>query len=371
MISILKPTFLVSFEDFTLGWFAKTNRFIVLDGLLESFFIQSQEMSEIDFNNSFQALLVEHPSLKLLSETLFVAKSSTIKNTSQKNDYSTIFKDKFIASTLKLSSVVLSTLYQNKKLQTLFQSPYKHLIFQNNAIHHEIMITASAENLDLYFNQKHIYNCKKSEYFILQAQFSNKITEVYHDIKDPDWLCSFHACAVCKSDKTYLLLGNSGAGKSTLSSLLSLSGYRFVADDLVLMDHDFKIFDNPAAVSVKERAWPVIDNYYKNFKNVKISNKTKSQLRMKFLPMHIIQNNRPNFFTIDSLIWVNFSKEKTNNLRIMDKQTALSKLIPDTWINPKISSAKAFSAWLVDIKTLQLDYSDFEVAKKLLDAHLQ
>ena len=87
--------------------------------------------------------------------------------------------------------------------------------------------------------------------------------------------------------------------------------------------------------------------------------------------MHIIQNNLPNFFTIDTLVWVNFSSEQTNLLRSLDKQIALSRLIPDIWLNPELNSAKAFSSWLVDIETLQLDYSDFKVAKKLLDARLQ
>ena len=72
MTDSIKPSFLVSSADFTLGWFAKTNQFLILEGFLESFFVQTQEMSETDFNSAFQSILIENPSLKIFSETLSV-----------------------------------------------------------------------------------------------------------------------------------------------------------------------------------------------------------------------------------------------------------------------------------------------------------
>ena len=169
---------------------------------------------------------------------------------------------------------------------------------------------------------------------------------------------------------TFLLLGDSGAGKSTLSSLLSLSDYRFIADDLVLMDHDFKVYDNPAAVSVKENAWPVIENYHKAFATQKISSKLKGQTKMKFLPLHKLQNNKPQSFNVDALLWVNYSSDQINRLAPLDKQQALSRLIPDTWINSELASSKAFANWAINIKTYYLDYHDFNIVKKLFDAKL-
>ncbi|MFL2621592.1 MAG: hypothetical protein ACJ0P3_03310, partial [Flavobacteriaceae bacterium] len=197
--------------------------------------------------------------------------------------------------------------------------------------------------------------------------FTNRLTELYHSISSPKWLCAFHGCAVQRNNKTFLLLGDSGAGKSTLSSLLSLSDYRFISDDLVLMDHDFKIYDNPAAVSVKENAWPVIDNYYKAFTAIKTSRKLKGETQIKFLPLHTLQNNIPQSFNLDALVWVNYSNDQINHLSRLDKQQALSRLIPDTWIYSDINSAKAFANWALGIKAYHLDYSDFIVAKELLD----
>ena len=371
MTRSIRPSFLVSCSDFTMGWFAKTNQFLILEGFLESFFLQTQEMSETDFNNAFQALLIEHPSLKIFSETLSVPNIIPNNFTSLKNNYNTISKDNFTSSTLKLTNVGLNAIYHNKQLQTFFQAPYEYLVTKINVVHHEILISSTAENLDLYFNHRHIYNCKKSEHFILQAQFSNKITELHHQIKAPNWLCSFHACAVHKNNKTFLLLGDSGAGKSTLCSLLSLSGYRFIADDLVLMDHEYQIYDNPAAVSIKENAWPVIKRHHNEFKSVKVSCKTKGRTKLKYLPLHNIQNNHPTKFKVDALVWVNYKVNHKVDFFDLEQKEMLSRLIPDTWVNPKKATAQAFTDWARVVKSYQLNYSDFKTAKSILDAYIQ
>jgi hypothetical protein len=136
------------------------------------------------------------------------------------------------------------------------------------------------------------------------------------------------------------------------------------------MDHDFKVYDNPAAVSVKENAWPIIELFHNEFSALEISEKTKVETKIKFLPLHALQNNTPQSFNLDSLVWVNYSADQKNRLDPLNKIETLTRLIPDTWINPELASAKSFANWAMDIKTYQLNYSDFKTAKKLLDAQL-
>ena len=277
----------------------------------------------------------------------------------------------FEVSSLAMGEHTVSVYYVSKTVQIFFEAPFAYLKKNYSRSNNELIITEKDSQLSLFSDKKLIYTTPKDEFFVLQAQFANKPTEYYHSIDRPRWLCAFHGCAVQKNNKTFLLLGDSGAGKSTLSSLLSLSDYRFIADDLVLMDQDFKIYDNPAAVSVKENAWPVIENYHKAFATLKTSKKVKGQTKMKFLPLHAVQNNTPESFKVDALIWVHYSKDQTNHLSNLDKKQALSRLIPDTWINPDLASAKAFAHWAMEIKTYHLGYSDFKIAKKLLDAQIQ
>ena len=91
---------------------------------------------------------------------------------------------------------------------------------------------------------------------------------------------------------------------------------------------------------------------------------------MKFLSLHALQNNTPGSFEVEALVRVQYDKNQTNCLSSLDKEEALFRLIPDTWVNPEFTSAKAFAHWATDIKAYHLGYSDFKMAKKLLDAQI-
>ncbi len=371
MCNYPKPSFVISQSNFSLVWFGATNQFLVVQDALEVFFIKFSVQTESEYQEALEALVAIHPEIIGLLEAISTDNTNSLAKDATTSNYSSISLQDFEVSNLALGQHIASVYYNSKSLQILFQAPFAHLEVNIDKSSKELIIIENDSKQKFYSDKKLIYTTPKDQFFVLQAQFANQLTEFYHSIEKPRWLCSFHGCAVHKNKKTFLLLGDSGAGKSTLSSLLSLSDYRFIADDLVLMDHDFIIYDNPAAVSVKENAWPVIQNHYKAFSTLKTSEKTKGQTRMKFLPLHTLQKNTPQSFEVDAFVWVHYSKDQTNRLNTLDKKEALSRLIPDTWIHPELTSARAFSNWVLDVKTYQLNYSDFKAAKKLLDAQLQ
>jgi hypothetical protein len=365
-----KPSFINSQSDFSLVWFSETNQFLIVQGALESFFIEAIE-KDLNYYDLLKTYLVLYPEISDLLNAISVDNTNSFFEDCPTEDYCSLFLHNFMVSTLSLGSQIVSTFYSSKDLQIIFQAPFAHLQTNNSTSNKELIISENKNKLNLFSEKKPVCTTHKDHFFILQAQFAIQLTCIYHSIDKPNWLCAFHACALQNKNKTFMLLGNSGVGKSTLSCLLSLSDYRFIADDLVLMDHDFKIYDNPSAVSVKENAWPVIETFYKPFYTLKTSEKRKGKTKMKFLPLHKIQNNTPQSFKVDALVWINYSKNQKCRLSPLDKQQALSRLIPDTWINSKKASAKSFTDWAINIKTYRLDYSDFKNAKKLLDVQLQ
>ena len=365
-----KPTFVISESNFSLVWLGSTNHFLVVQDTLQDFFSEAVVQIESEYQESLEVLIDMHPEMIGLMQAISIDNTSTLtKDTTV--EYCKHFNlSDFESSNLTMGQNRVSVYYGSKTLQTIFEAPYAYLNNKKIKGNKELALLEIDNKLSLFIGKELLYTTPKDQFFVLQAQFANILTEFYHNISSPNWLCAFHGCAVQKNNKTFLLLGDSGAGKSTLSSLLSLSDYRFIADDLVLMDHDFKVYDNPAAVSVKENAWPVIENYYKAFTTFKTSRKLKGQAKMKFLPLHVLQNNIPKSFNIDALVWVNYSKDQINHLSLLDKQQALSRLIPDTWIYSELSSAKAFANWAMNIKTYHLDYHDFNIAKALFDDQL-
>ena len=362
-----KPSFVISESNFSLVWFGSTNHFLVVEDTFQEFFSEAVVQIESEYQETLEVLVGLHPEIKDLMQSISIDNTSTFTKDTTVEHFKQFNPSDFKSSNLIMGQNILTVYYGSKTLQTIFEAPFTYLKNNQTKANKELTLLEKDNVLRLFNSKELVYTTSKDQSFVLQAQFANRLTEFYHNISSPNWLCAFHGCAVQKNNKTFLLLGDSGAGKSTLSSLLSLFDYRFIADDLVLMDHDFKIYDNPAAVSVKENAWPVIENYHKAFANLKTSKKIKGQTKMKFLPLHAIQNNTPQLFNVDGLIWVNFSKDQTHNLSHLDKKEVLSRLIPDTWICSQINSAKVFANWALGIKAYHLDYSDFIVAKELLD----
>ena len=371
MYNFPKPSFIISQSNFSLIWFEATNQFLIVKDALGLFFSEAVVQSESKYQESLKILLEIHPEVTNLLQIISEDNTNSLAKNATSADYKYFLQNDFKSSILAIGHYTVLVYYSSKTLQILFDGPYTCLKSNSIKIDKELTVLENDNKLILYHNKNIVYFTPKDQFLVLQSQFANKLIEFYHNIKNPDWISAFHACAVQKNNKTFLLLGDSGAGKSTLSSLLSLSDYRFIADDLVLMDHNFKIYDNPAAVSIKEKAWPVIESFFNSFRSIETSNKTKGQTKMKFLPLHELQNNSPQSFNLYSLVWVNYSKDQTNCLSPLDTEQALSRLIPDTWINPELISAKAFSNWALEVKTYHLDYYDFNTAKKLLDAQLR
>ena len=370
MYNYPKPSFVISESNFSIIWFEATNQFLVVQDTLQEFFSDAIVQIESEYQKTLEKLVGIHPEIKGLMQAISIDNTSTITKDTAVENYKLFNPSDFESSNLTLGQNMVSVYYGSKTLQIIFEAPFTYLKNNQTKGNKELILLEKNNTLQLLSGKELVYTTSKDQFFVLQAQFANRLTEFYHNVSRPNWLCAFHCCAIQKNNKTFLLLGDSGAGKSTLSTLLSLSSYRFIADDLVLMDHDFKVYDNPAAVSVKENSWPVIENYHKAFANIKTSKKVKGQTKMKFLPLHMLQNNKPKSFNVDALIWVNFSKDQNDNLVPLNKKEVLSRLIPDTWIYSELNSAKAFANWVLGIKAYHLDYSDFMVAKELFDAQL-
>ena len=371
MFKYPKPSFVISESNFSLIWFGTTNQFLLVQDALQEFFCEALVQIESEYQEALKKLISIHPEITGLMDAISIDNTTTLTKDTAVEHYKDFNPSNFESSNLTMNQNIVSVYYGSKALQTIFEAPFVYLKNNQTKGNKELILLEKENTLGLLSCKELVYTNSKDQFFVLQAQFNNKLTEFYHNISSPNWLCAFHGCAVQKNNKTFLFLGKSGVGKSTLSSLLSLSDYRFIADDLVLMDNDFKVYDNPAAVSVKENAWLVIESNYKSFANLKVSEKIKGQTKMKFLPLHALQDNTPLSFNLDFLVWVNFSTDQTNCLSPLGKKQALSRLIPETWIDPKFASAKAFANWVLGTKTYQLDYSDFIFAKELLDAKLQ
>ena len=365
----IKPSFTLDFEDFSIAWFQQSSKFLIVKGDVR---LLLSEISQLDLDsNEVNSNLTEfNPEIDKLIN-LFKENSESNSACSREiypDSDKLPIKERSILK-FENKNVIIS--YGSIKIKTIFEAPYIHL--KTNKLNencHNLSIATYLENLYFHKNGKLLSNVSKSNYHQLQAQFANTLIEYYHNLESNAWLCSFHACAVQKNNKTYLILGDSGAGKSTLTALLCGSGYRFIGDDLILMDSEFNIYDNPAALSLKENSWSEVSKYHEEISIISPSNRTKGNIKMKYIPLHLIQRNSPKKHQISALIWVNYSPDSIPQLRPLSSFDICSKLIPETWVNPDLNYPERFAQWLIQTNGCQLTYSDFSSLESMLDENL-
>lgn len=362
-----RPAFIKKGIGLAVIYFSQARKFLIIKGVLEDFFQDSFSLEKNDYHHIVENLILKHPEFK---DCFIYSKSCNDDHHNYQSDLT--LPDANNSSQLQLSNYVIEVRFDLQSTRDIFLSAYEHLKTLNRLTKADNVLSVVRDETMLYlFSDSNIISKSlNEEYYKLQAQFANKIIEYYHNLESSQWLCSFHACAVEKKDKTYLILGDSGAGKSTLTAFLCGSGYRFVGDDLILMDSEFNIYDNPAALSVKENSWDIVSKYHERFSTINESNRTKGKTKMKYLPLHLIQNNTPKKYKISALIWVNFKAEAKTQLKSLSSFDICSKLIPDTWVNPDSNYPELFAHWLIQTKGYHLTYSDFGSIESILDEYL-
>jgi len=364
--SFVKPSFTLAFEDFSIAWFQQSSKFLIVKGDVRLLLSEISQLN-LDSNKVNSNLTEFNPEIDKLIN--LIKENSESNSADSREIYPDLDKLPIKErSILKFENKNVIISYGSIKIKTIFEAPYIHL--KTNKLNencHNLSIATYLENLYFHKNGKLLSNVSKSNYHQLQAQFANTLIEYYHNLESNSWLCSFHACAVQKNNKTYLILGDSGAGKSTLTALMCGSGYRFVGDDLILMDSEFNIYDNPAALSVKENSWNIVSKYLERFSTINESSRTKGKIKMKYLPLHLIQNNTPKKHKISALIWVNYKSNVKTQLKPLSSFDICSKLIPDTWVNPDSNYPELFTHWLIQTKGYQLTYSDFSSLESILN----
>ncbi len=77
------------------------------------------------------------------------------------------------------------------------------------------------------------------------------LSEPYKVIRNRN-LVFFHGSVVAKYNSASLILAPTMQGKTTLCTYLSLMGYTYISDDLVLVDHNMNIYPLPTPIKVRK-----------------------------------------------------------------------------------------------------------------------
>jgi hypothetical protein len=83
----------------------------------------------------------------------------------------------------------------------------------------------------------------------------------------------FHSGAVAQDCRSLLLPGKTGAGKSTLTAALVLSGYYYLSDEVVVIDHmGLQAWPFPKSISIRHSSWTALDHQFPGWRDPAMQN---------------------------------------------------------------------------------------------------
>jgi hypothetical protein len=212
--------------------------------------------------------------------------------------------------------------------------------------------------LNLFKDERLIMAVPKSQYHFIQGKFHLLLSNIIHNRSEDDWLGTLHASAITDEETAILFIGNSGSGKSTLCGLLAAHGYKLLADDIApLGKTDGHIYYNPAALSIKQKSFKVLEPWFPELESIPEITFNTAKGLLKYLPCPPPSNRH---YPCKAMVLVNYTPESQTVLESITVKDALETFIPDSWIHPGEVYARAFLGWLDKLEFYTLRYSDTE-----------
>ncbi len=160
--------------------------------------------------------------------------------------------------------------------QTVFSSIIRKSL-KPEAIHYKI--TEQDNRYTLFKNNQEIH-------------YQNRLAEILYNL---EWqvvddlirlnnrLLQFHAASLVQANQGMLFLGAGGSGKTSLSILLMREGFRFLSDEVGLLDPiRMELYPFPRNLIVKEHLFPYI-NHFSDLKTLLVDKPDLGQVAAKFI----------------------------------------------------------------------------------------
>lgn len=367
MNNSLSPTYQKKIGDNWLLWFAVSNSYSVLDNefkfILDSYLeADTEEIFDTYIQNNYPS-----KNASVIADTIrdYLTQSniSSSEVESEITELDTSYRN--ITKYYAINEKIIRVNYDSELvLKTIHPSIAYTSVTTNDSVDTTFDIYLKNDTLYLFQENLLITSAPKLEYHKIQGKFIMQLLCTIHNKTESDWISTFHGSTITDGNSSILIVGESGKGKSTLCALLTAHGFNLLADDVSpMLSKDEAIYYNPAAISIKEGAFTILENHIDNFKNLPsiIFNKQKGTL--KYVPCI---KPKQLHYPCNAVILVNYKKDSDILLKEVSVKRLLETLIPDSWLSPNPYHAKQFLEWLSKIKIYELTYSEIkDVTKKV------
>ncbi|NRD21349.1 hypothetical protein HNV08_14925 [Winogradskyella eckloniae] len=266
-----------------------------------------------------------------------------------------------LSYTYKIGHKVIVVNYDSELVQKTVHPAIAHYITsEQEPIDSTFDIYLDNDQLFLFKDQTLLTSAPKLEYHKIQGKFIMHLLCEIHQKTESDWIGTFHGSTITDGHSAILCIGESGKGKSTLCALLTAKGFTLLADDVSPMDGvTHHIHYNPAAISIKEGAFKILERDIPNFEALPLVNFNKAKGTLKYLPCTPPEQSHYPCF---AALLVNYKANAETSLERVSVKRMLETLIPDSWLSPNPAYAKAFLNWLAQIEIYEITYSNIDLA---------
>lgn len=345
-------------EEDSIVWLKESNKYLVLNSNVLELIKKKLGLSSNDFITLIKESLNVDASIakkinKDISAFLLEAKELELKTSIK---HSIKVKSCKIIQYYSFNNTSIKVCFDTEETKSLIHQKYRHLDIDNtNNYVVEYKIFNSDNKLFIFKNNKIVGSWDNSEMHEFQGKFSMELICSFYNKTEHDWMGVFHASTISKNNNSIMFTGDSGNGKSTLVSILMANGFNVIADDFSpILRSDLKTYCFPAAISVKEKSFNLIEQLYPDIINSKEYYISELKGNVKYLPP-ISEETSAN---CSSVVWVKYSEGSENSMNKVSIQDALQKFLPDAWISNKEVNAKAFLKWIKKTTFYELNYSD-------------
>lgn len=262
----------------------------------------------------------------------------------------------------RINSKTFEICYGSRRIEYMIHPSFAHLEVKAEA-DPDFRIEAFSAGKQFFLHSAGIFWREENVNYLKRKLFIELTNLLYGKTAD-DWLTYIHGSAVSNGKEAVILTTSSGSGKSTLAGLLCSRGLKFFSDDFVPIDnrscmaHPF-----PAALSVKEGAFPLLMPFYDSLKEADLYEFRGTGKSVRYLPFTEEKyEDRP--LPVRSMVFVNYNSGASNSFKKVTALEAIRRFSEEAWIAPSFDNANTFLEWFPELNFYELVYSENEGAIK-------
>lgn len=361
------PNLSKQIKEQQLLWFSASNSYIIVDehvNKLINLFVSTPKKH--DFINAVSEVIgiSDSHSEEFYNEINQLLSPSAFNE--KKDDQSICFDADLRAysETYTINGATLQVNYSHKSVKELIHPQIAHLISKESEHKNEIIFDVFYANKMLYFykNTVLVDSYEQKNYHVLQGNFCMQLLCVIHKKKEDEWMGTIHASTVTNGKEAILVIGKSGKGKSTFTAHAMTAGMHLVADDFSpILAKNKHVYTYPGAISIKSGAFDSLSKIIPNFDQLPLVFKGQEKGSVKFVvPLQNLSARQS--YPCKKMVSICYKPQSKTELKEIAFSKAMEIFVPDSWISPKETHAKAFMNWIEQLSFFELTYSNTQEA---------